>query len=271
VGIQQIREDHSLDTLDCMGQVRLIKGKKCLDGTRIEILNKILDWINNTDPSTPPILWLHGQAGRGKSAIAHTIALQAQNLGMLGLCFCFSHVRHHEGLHMKLFTTIAHDLADCDLHLHQILVEVISNAHLLRDTADITEQWKKFILEPLSQLEGPLSRNVIIVIDALDESSAEATRLDILHILAACDAQLSSNIQIVLTSWPIMDIRQPLLTSQHVQARSLDDIKVVSVAHDITHYISTTLKELGTAFSEKDLEQLATNIRKSMRVCSTFI
>jgi len=157
VGVQQIREDLSLDSLVCVGQVGLVKGKKCLDGTRTKILNEILDWINNTDPATPPILWLHGQAGRGKSAIAHTIALQAQNLGMLGSCFCFNRTRHHEGLHVKLFTTIAHHLADGDLRLWQILAEVIANDYSLRDTADIAEQWQKFILKPFSQLEGPLS------------------------------------------------------------------------------------------------------------------
>jgi len=76
--------------------------------------------------------------------------------------------------------------------------------------ADVAEQWQKFILEPLSQLAGPLSRNVVVVIDALDESGAEATRQDILDILAARDAQLPANIRIVLTSRPIMDIRQTL-------------------------------------------------------------
>jgi len=256
VGVQQIREDFSLESLVCAGQVGLIKGKKCLDGTRTEILTEILDWMNSTDPATPPILWLHGQAGRGKSAIAHTIALQAQNLGVLGSCFCFSRTRHHEGLHVKLFATIARDLADCDLRLHQILAEVISNDHSLRDTADIAEQWKKFILEPFSQLEGTLSRNIVVVIDALDESGAEATRRDILDILAH-GAQLPSNIRIVLTSRPIMDIRQALLVSHHVQAKSLDDIEADSATRDITHYISTTLKKVGAAFSDKDLEQLA--------------
>jgi len=54
-----------------------------------------------------------------------------------------------------------------------------------------------------------------------------------------------------------MDIRCALLASQHVQARSLDDIEAKSVARDITHYISTTLEELGAVFSDKDLEQLA--------------
>ena len=134
---------------------------------------------------------------------------------------------------------------------------MIANDHSLRDTADIAEQWKKFILEPLSQLEGSLSQNVVVVIDALDKSGAEATRWGILHILAARDAKLLANIRIMLTSRPIMDVRRELLASQHVQARSLDEIEAESVTRDITRYISITLKELGAAFSDKDMEELA--------------
>ena len=84
---------------------------------RMDVLNEIVYWVNNTDATAPHIYWFYGQAGKGKSAIAHTIALQAQNLGMLGLCFCFSHVQQHKGLMMKLFPTIVHDLADHNLCL----------------------------------------------------------------------------------------------------------------------------------------------------------
>jgi len=124
-------------------------------------------------------------------------------------------------------------------------------------TADITEQWRKFILEPLAELEGPLSQNVVVVIDALDESGAEATREKILGILAAYNERFAANIRIVLTSWPIKDIGQKLLESNHVQARSLDDVEVESVTRDIAHYISTTLKKLCATFSDRDVEQLA--------------
>ena len=75
--IKQIYEDLSSNCLVCVGKVELNKAKKCLDGTRIEILNEIVDWINNTDAATPRIFWLYGQTGKGKSAIVHTIALQA--------------------------------------------------------------------------------------------------------------------------------------------------------------------------------------------------
>ncbi|KIO26408.1 hypothetical protein M407DRAFT_24370, partial [Tulasnella calospora MUT 4182] len=46
----------------------------CLPGTRVEILNRISAWIKNTSPSADRVLWIRGMAGRGKSAIASTVA-----------------------------------------------------------------------------------------------------------------------------------------------------------------------------------------------------
>ena len=255
--VQQIREDLSLDSLACAGRVGLNKEKKCLDGTRTEILKEIVDWINNTDTTTPSIFWLRGQAGKGKSAIAHMIALQAENLGLLGSCFCFTRVRQHEGLHTKLFPTVARDLAGCDLRLRPLLAEVITNKPSLRDTEDIGEQWQKFILEPLSQLEGSSTGNVVVVIDALDESGAERTRSTVLKVLAGHDAKLPTNLRILLTSRPLADIREVLDVARHVRVRSLDDIDTETTIGDIRLYVSDRLKNLGDAFSHENLQQLA--------------
>lgn len=254
--VQQIREDVSLDTLTCAGRVGLNQAKKCLDGTRTEILNEIIDWINDANTATPRIFWLHGQAGKGKSAIAHTIGLQAKNLGNFGSCFCFTRVRHHEGLHTKLFTTIARDLADHDLRFRLLLAGVIANDHALRDTEDIAEQWQKLILEPLSQLEGSLTRNVVVIIDALDESGGVITREGILDILGH-GTELPATIRILLTSRPLMDIREAFHSKEHIRIRSLDDIDSDSTTRDITLYISTKLKTLSATFSDKAFGQLA--------------
>ena len=256
--MQQTREDRNLDCLAYASKVGLITGKKCLDGTRTEILNEVFDWINDADPAVPHIFWLHGQAGKGKSAIAHTISLQAQNLGVLGSCFCFTRVRQAEGFHTKLFPTIACDLADRDLRLRTLLAETIANNHCLRDTADIAQQWQKFIVEPLSQLQGPSTGTIVVVIDALDESGAEITRAPVLGALTASDAKLPGNIRILVTSRPLVDIQEALHASQHVRTRSLDDIDTESTTSDIRLYVSDRLKSLGNTFSDADIQQVAT-------------
>ena len=255
--VQQIREDLSLDFLVCAGEVGLIRGKKCLDGTRTKILNEIVDWINNTDTSAPSVFWLYGQAGKGKSAIAHTIALQARNLGMLGSCFCFTRVRQHEGLHTKLFPTMARDLADRDLRLRPLLAKAIIHDHSLRNTADVAEQWERFIIEPLSQLERSSTGNVVVVIDALDESGAETTRVSILEALTENYGKLPTNIRILLTSRPLMDIQEALHATQHVYTRSLDDIEAELTIADIRLYVSHRLKNFGDTFSHENFQQLA--------------
>ena len=140
--IWEIRDEVYLDSLVCAGKVGLNQAKKCLDRTRMEILNEIIDWINNSNPTTLHIFWLHGQAGRGKSAIVHSITLHARNLRNLGSCFCFSQVRQHEGLHTKLFPTVARNLANCNLRFRVTLVEAIANDSTMRDTEDIAEQWQ---------------------------------------------------------------------------------------------------------------------------------
>ena len=255
--VQQMQQDLSLDFLACAGRVGQNKEMKCLDGTRTEILKEIVDWVNNTDSTTPRIFWLHGQAGKGKSTIAHTIALQADDLGLLGSCFCFSRVRHREGLHMKLFPTVARDLADRDLRLRPLLAEVVANKHSLGHTEDIGEQWQKFIFEPLSQLEGSSTGNVVVVIDALDESGTERTRSTVLKVLAGHDAKLPESLRILLISRPLADIRKVLDVARHVRARSLDDIDTESTIGDIHLYVSDRLKDLGGAFSDENLQQLA--------------
>ena len=256
-GVKHIYEDTASTFLEHAERVGLNEAKKCLDGTRTGILNEIVDWINNKDAATPRVYWLYGQAGKGKSAIAHTIALHAQNIGMLGSCFCFSRVRQHEELHVKLFPTIAHDIAGRNLQVRRILDDVVSKNYTSTKRPNIADEWQKLILEPLSRLEGSFTGQVVVVIDALDESGPENTRTAILEVLDTYGGELPANIRILLTSRPLLDIREVLNANQHsVITRSLDGDNQ-STIHDIHLYVSTRLKSLGDTFSDQDFQNLA--------------
>ena len=255
-GIKQIYKDCSSNCLACADRAGLNEAKKCLDGMRIEVLNEIVDWINDTNAATPKILQLYGQAGKGKLAITHTIALQAQNLGMLGSCFCFSCVRQHKQLHTKLFPTITCDLADRDICLWPLLVEVTAKNHSLRDMADIVAQWEELISKPLNKLKGPPTGNVLVVIDALDESGAVGMRATVLKVLAVHCGKLPANIQILLTSRPLMDIGEALNTIPHIRARSLNATDMEVTMRDIYLYVSTHLNSLHDTFTDICFQQL---------------
>ncbi|KAG2095320.1 uncharacterized protein F5147DRAFT_584671, partial [Suillus discolor] len=85
--------------------------KQCLQGTRTGILSQITDWINGSGDAAQRVLWLSGPAGKGKSAIAHTIANWFKESGGLGSCFCFD--RHRETLFF------ANDFPSTLIDLHQ--------------------------------------------------------------------------------------------------------------------------------------------------------
>ena len=256
-GVEHIYEDIAFNFLEHAEQVGLNEAKKCLDGTRTEILNEIIDWINNKDAATPRIFWLYGQAGKGKSAIAHTIAMHAQNVGMLGSCFYFSRVRQHEELHLKLLPTIAHDLAGRNLQLRLLLDEVVSTNYSSTKRPDIVEDWRMLIREPLFRLgTRSLTTKIVVVIDALDESGTEHTRSIILDVLATYGPELPANIRILLTSRPLSDIREALNANQSsIIARSLDGDNESTIS-DIHLYVSTRLKSLDTFFYQ-DFQRLA--------------
>ena len=81
----------------------------CLPGTRVAIINEILDWVIKPESDgTKNILWLHGVAGSGKSTIATTVAGQYQKRGQLGCHMFFVRERSHP---MNALQTIAYSLA----------------------------------------------------------------------------------------------------------------------------------------------------------------
>ena len=245
INVYRVLEDLNLDGMAYASGAGLNTTKKCLDGTRGEILQEIVDWIHDPDVNAPRIFWLHGQAGRGKSAIAHTIALWFKDVGGLGSCFCFARDRQTDRRHEKMLSTIARDLANRDPAFRRVLAKVIEEDNTLKTTPDVMQQWEKLLLEPLSKVSGGIVGKVVLVIDALDESGADSSRKHILSVLTSTEtALLPSNFRILLTSRPLFDITHAVGNAQHVKVVSLDDASAVFTERDIRLYVSNELGAL---------------------------
>jgi hypothetical protein len=227
--------------------------KRCLPGTREDILKEIKDWVDETGEDVKRVFWLSGTAGKGKSAIAHTIANWFDERGGPGACFCFDRTREAEQRHEKIFTTIARDLADRDPIMWRALASAARDNEL-RHTKDITRQWKKFILGPVGAASQAVDAPVLMVIDALDESGQARSREQILHMLAGNVDSFSSermklpaNLRVLVTSRPLGDIQKSMKGVSHVRHVSMDDISHVSLEssqRDIQVYISGRLNYL---------------------------
>ncbi|KAG2340650.1 WD40 repeat-like protein [Suillus weaverae] len=237
--------------------------KQCLEGTRTEILSQITEWVNRTGDNVPRVLWLSGPAGKGKSAIAHTIAKWFEDVGGLGSCYTFDRQREADRRHEKIFSTIARDLADRDPEMRRALADTVQVASSLKKTADIIQQWQKLLVEPLGKSSGSTGEPIVIVIDALDESGGVETRRDLLGILAGKHQKsgvpkitdLPDNFRFIVTSRPLGDFNDEFHGVQHIIQMSMDDIPPAVAERDIRAYVSEELEGLG--FQDREFAVLA--------------
>ncbi|KAG6329168.1 hypothetical protein ID866_9921, partial [Astraeus odoratus] len=256
--LEQLGDTVHLNSMSYAEGAGLNTSKQCLQGTRTEILGEIVDWIHSRDPNVPRVLWLSGQAGKGKSAIAHTVAAWVKELGGLGSCFCFARDRQAEHRHEKIFTTIARDLAGRHPMLRRSIASVIAEDPSLKSTPDVRMQWRKLILEPISHLPVSVGGTVIVVIDALDESGDNDSREHILQVVKAMEAaDLLTGYRVLVTSRPLHDIHSAFHNVGHIKTLSLDDSSYTeSTMPDIAHYVQTKLSQLNYTFIKTDIEQL---------------
>ena len=141
--------------------------KGCLPGTRTAFLDFIVDWVNS--PGSERSLVLFGQAGTGKSSIAHEIARRFDEMHRLTTSFIFLRKEQFRHVAYHLFTTLARNLSDRYPSFKAALGKVIKADSSLRvGTRDYPTLFQSLILEPLKDLHivGP----ILVVIDALDES-----------------------------------------------------------------------------------------------------
>ncbi|KIO17028.1 hypothetical protein M407DRAFT_229880 [Tulasnella calospora MUT 4182] len=197
----------------------------CFEGTRKNTLNEIYNWINSQDPNTPPIFWLCGLAGIGKSTIAHTIASEEEEKHRLGASFFFSRDEADRRNPLLVYPSIAYQLAVFNPDLKRLVAEALEQDPDV-GLAVMRKQFQKLIAEPLAAWESNRG-TVVIVMDALDECYPESGAEEILVRWAAELRRLPVPLKILITSRPELHIRAKF------QSPSLRLISQPYILHDI--------------------------------------
>ncbi|KIK60252.1 hypothetical protein GYMLUDRAFT_137025, partial [Collybiopsis luxurians FD-317 M1] len=146
-----------------------ISRNKCSANTRKNILKTIQNWVYDKSNNGPPIFWLTGMAGMGKSTIAYSICNHFDNADEehhLGASFFCSRQTESLCARRYIIPTIAQQLATYSVAFLDALSGIKSQSYVVEKQIDELllqpwqRSWKKQLAERLP---------VLVVIDALDE------------------------------------------------------------------------------------------------------
>jgi WD40 repeat protein len=208
--------------------------KRCMPGTRVAILAGLLDWA--TDSDSPPVFWLSGMAGTGKSAITGSLAELLDGVGILGASFfCSRDVVERRNV-KRIIPTLAHSLAICHPAYRAKLVAILEKDPDIGHYG-LKEQFAKLIVAPLVSSDC----NMVMVIDALDECEApDSTR----NLLAAFIRHAHLPIKILFSSRPEPQMRASLDDPESNRVLRLHDVEEDVVMQDIHLYLKNRFADL---------------------------
>jgi hypothetical protein len=135
----------------------------CLPNTRTDVLRFIVDWVN--DPTSQQnILWLHGLAGSGKSALSTTIASTFRELGQLGAFLFFDRHVAERSDPTTVIRTLAHQLGASIPEIGTAICAAVERNSTIT-ISSLQHQFNWLIRDILAIT----SQTIVIVLDALDE------------------------------------------------------------------------------------------------------
>lgn len=221
----------------------------CYPGTRKTLTSKAQKWLFDNN-RVWDVFWLRGAAGVGKSAIAQTLAEFAVEHDRLGAAFFFSKSNGRKDP-QRVFITIAYQLC-VRFPGYQPLVaqQLAADPELLTKTPQV--QFKKLIVEPLSQLSCRENKRLIIL-DGLDECEGEQVQLNIIELINnAVQGQISLPI-----IWMICSRPEPHLMSTFSRVdypiqcwREVLNIDTEESRDDTALFIRARFKEIHSKYGD---------------------
>ena len=200
-----IAEATVLNNFRCAREAEYRHGNRngCLKGTRGTVLDEIELWVRDFDK--PPVYWLNGLAGTGKTTIAQTIAERTFADGLLGASFFCSRDFEDRSDLQFIFPTIGVQLARTYAEFRSIFIPLVeSDPEIARES--LHGQMNKLIVQPLVKT----AISTVIVIDALDECKDEEPASAILSVLGKFVAEIP-NVKFFVTGRPEPRIRKGFL------------------------------------------------------------
>lgn len=157
---------------------------QCHPKTRKSVRQRLRTWSSN-DQRRWKMVWLHGPAGTGKSAVAQSFAKDCRARNCLGGAFFFSRLKGFDKP-LCVTPTLAYQLAINIPGYKNTLTQILANDPAVLQMA-MHIQFKKLIVEPFSMIKSHYpsdsQRHYTIVLDGLDECEEEDAQCEIIEMI----------------------------------------------------------------------------------------
>lgn len=219
----------------------------CLEKTRVDVLQKVMQWAYGTSPQC--IFWLKGMAGTGKSTVAITVASQLQKSSTNFASYFFKRGVGDLAHAKKLIPTLAYQLAKDSPSFCSELMLALKKEPSLGHTASLQEQYHKLLINPVRKSLSCTQRKdpLFLVIDALDECEEQKDVGLLLKLLAQTDQISTLHFRIFVTSRPENRIRLGFRDMPNILYQSfvLHEEPRSNVDKDIELFLRKELKKIG--------------------------
>ena len=175
--------------------------RRCTEGTRVDIIAQIVAWVKENDSTkAPPVYWLTGLAGLGKTTIAYTIC-ELLDEAHLPFASFFCSLQLDSRNSKLLVTTLCRDLAELYSSYAASILPVLETNSKVVD-AGLRIQINELLAKPwqasMAQRQDRDLSTPIVVVDALDENDRGSEFLE--ELLRVIHANKLSGIKFLVTS-----------------------------------------------------------------------
>ncbi|KAJ6566691.1 hypothetical protein B0H19DRAFT_713019 [Mycena capillaripes] len=224
----------------------------CHPGTRTEVLNQLQSWSTETNVEST-LLWMHGSAGMGKSAIAQMFAGDCENDGRLGASFFFRRNHPRRGKWNGLIATIAYQLANTLPGLLLPLQQAVERDKLVIGRS-MTVQFQRLLLGPFTQATS-LPFVPVVIIDGLDECEDHRTQQQILRLFINAVRNSQLPIRLLITSRPEPHLHETLETEETVAiCRQFVLLADRSAYEDIRTYFRAEFSRIHSDYASRGID-----------------
>ena len=233
-----------------------------MKGTRDKILKEIIGWAEDASMDSPPVYWLTGQAGSGKTSIAYSITQHFDDLGrtdgpdrhtVLGGDFLCSRQFEETKRHVYIIPTLAHQLA----RKSRSFADALYAAGKFDSVDKLSHQMEDLLVGPWHKSDDARHAKIppyLVVVDALDEIEDHGGYEFLRELLDEVNSRKLRGLKFLVTSRTDPDLVELCKSFLSMPVCRLQEVPTAEVESDISTYLHVKLPALR---SEPELIDVA--------------